>query len=210
MNREHYVGSVRAYYSNVTRTQSDTTEIYFDKRFLPSYLWVFPLPGDRANVGFGMLSSEIARRKINLKNTFYDFIERNSALRTKLANAVQNGPLQGFGLPLGSGIGCISGERFMLAGDAASLIDPASGDGIGNAMLSGLLAAQQAVKCFVANNFTGSFISGYDAALKTAISGELKTHYRAQRVLSKAPFLLDVAFRACSYPALKKIIQKGL
>ena len=53
-------------------------------------------------------------------------------------DAVQIGNLEGFGLPLGSKVATISGNRFMLAGDAASLIDPVTGDGIGNAMLSGV------------------------------------------------------------------------
>lgn len=42
----------------------------------------------------------------------------------------------------------ISGNRFMLCGDAASLINPAMGGGIGQAMQSGSYAGCQALKCF--------------------------------------------------------------
>ena len=210
LNRKHHVGSVRAYYSNISGTNSDTTEIFFDKSFLPSYLWVFPLPGNMANVGFGMLSSEIARRKVNIKNTFYSFIENVPELKSRFKDAQQQGPLEGFGLPLGSDIGTISGDNYMLTGDAASLIDPISGDGIGNAMLSGKLAAQQAISSFQKNDHSANFLSGYDKAIKAAIGSELRIHYRAQRTMSQMPALLDAAFFICQNKLLKKMIQKGL
>lgn len=210
LDRRHHVGSVRAYYSNISGLTSDTIEVYFDKKFLPSYLWVFPLPNNTANVGFGMLSSEIAKRKINIKKAFIDFIEQTPELKSKFSNATRVSPIEGFGLPLGSRIGIISGDRFMLTGDAASLIDPISGDGIGNAMLSGKLAAEQAISCFNANTFNATFMAAYDAALMRAIGKELKTRYRAQRTLSAAPALLDLIFLAAKNKTLKKLIQKGL
>ncbi len=210
VDRDHYVGSVRAYFTNVAGLNNDTTDIYFEKRFLPSYLWVFPLPNNMSNVGFGMLSSEIAKRKINIKTAFYEFIEQTPELKAKFKDATLCGELEGFGLPLGSKIHTLSGERFMLTGDAASLIDPISGDGIGNAMLSGKLAAAQVVRCFEQNTYTGDFMKGYDNALTKAIGKELQTRYKAQRTLSKMPALLDLVFFAGRNKLLKKIIQKGL
>jgi flavin-dependent dehydrogenase len=210
LDREHHVGSVRAYFSNVAGTPDDTTEIYFDKSFLPSYLWVFPVPGGMANVGFGMLSGEIARRKINIKKTFYEFIDRSPVLKLKFKDAVQSGPLEGFGLPLGSKIGTFSGAHFMLTGDAASLIDPVSGDGIGNAMISGKLAAEQAIRCYKQKDFSAGFMKQYDAALLSSIGAELKMHHRLQRMLSKTPLLLDAIFLAGRNKALKRMIQKSM
>lgn len=210
IDRSNHVGSVRAYYSGITGLDPNTTEVYFDRRYLPSYLWIFPLPGNTANVGFGMLSSEIARRRVDLKKLFYEFIESTPALRHRLGAATAISPLEGFGLPLGAKKLTISGDGFILAGDAASLIDPISGDGIGNAVLSGRLAAEQAVKCFQQNNFTSSFIGQYDDLLRKAIGKELRTHYYARRVLARAPILLDAVFSICQMPMWKKIVQKGL
>ena len=123
---------------------------------------------------------------------------------------MQQGGLEGFGLPLGSKPGVLSGDNFMLAGDAASLIDPISGDGIGNAMLSGKLSAAQVIRCFKQNNFTKIFMKQYDHELLQIIGKELKTHSKAQRILSKIPFLLDLVFLASSNPTLKKLIRKRL
>lgn len=210
LDREHHVGSVRAYYKGVKGLETARTEIYFDKRFLPSYLWVFPLPGDMANVGFGMLSSEIAKRKINIKKTFYEFIAQTPALQEQFKDATPTSDLEGFGLPLGSKIGAISGANFMLTGDAASLIDPISGDGIGNAMLSGKLAAEQVIRCFQQKDFSAGFMKGYETALLGAIGKELKTRHKLQRTLSGMPVLLDLVFLASKSKLLKRIIQKGL
>jgi geranylgeranyl reductase family protein len=210
VDRKHHVGSVRAYYSDVAGVNSDTVEVYFDKRFLPSYLWVFPVSENKVNVGFGMLSSEIAKRRVNIKDAFYEFIDRNPVLSKNFNGAKQVSELEGFGLPLGSKMATMSGANFMLAGDAASLIDPISGDGIGNAMLSGHLAAKQAIRCFEQGNFGATFMKDYDSSVHSAIGKELKSHYNAQRTLSRLPFLLDVIFLAGKNKMLKKLIQKGM
>ena len=210
IDRNHHVGSVRAYYKNVSNTISNTTEIYFNKKFLPSYLWVFPLPDNKANVGFGMLSSTISKKKVNIKNTFYEFIKQDAELTERFKNAEQTSDLEGFGLPLGSRRVKISGDNFLICGDAASLIDPASGDGIGNAMLSGKLAAEQIIKSFGKDDFSEKHHKNYDKYLFKVIGKELKQHYKAQRFGSKMPFLLDVLFGVAKNKLIQKWIQKKL
>ncbi len=209
LDRNHHAGSVRAYYSDIVGIEN-TLEIWFDKRFLPSYFWIFPLPGNTTNVGFGMLSEEIAKRKINLKSAFYQFIEQTPKLKSRFATATMISPLEGFGLPLGSNKLTRSGDHFMLVGDAASLIDPVTGEGIGNAMLSGKLAAEQAINSFKKNNFSSAFMKAYDGSLQAAIGKELRTHYKARKAISLMPQLLDLFFVACRSKLLKKAIQSKL
>ena len=210
LDRAHFAGSVRAYYANVAGTNDRVLDIYFEKNLLPSYLWVFPVSGQRVNVGIGMLSSEIAKRKLNLKTTFHDFINQVPELKARFRDAVQVSPLEGYGLPLGSKIETISGDRFMLAGDAASLVDPITGEGIGNAMLSGKLAAEQIIQCFANNDFSSSFMSNYDKSLLNAIGQELKIRYRTQQLFSRMPFMFDLAFLLSKNKRIKELIQRSL
>ena len=210
MNREHFGASVRAYYTGVKGLTNDTTYIYFDRKFLPSYFWVFPLPDNSANAGIGMQSEELVKRKANLKKIFYSYIQNNPQIGKIFKDATQTSNLEGFGLPLGSEIVAMSGNRFLLTGDAASLIDPASGDGIGNAVLSGRLAGEQIIQCFKINDFSAHNLKKYDKSVHNAIGKELKTHYRIQKLITKFPLILSIVFNICRIGFFKKQVQKTL
>lgn len=210
LDRANHVGSVRAYYEGVSGVDEQRTEIWFDSRYLPSYLWIFPIAGGRVNVGFGMLSEDIARKKVDLKWTLKDVIDSNESLRARFANAKQLGPLSGFGLPLGGLNKSISGDGYMLVGDAASLIDPMTGDGIGNAMVSGRLAAEHALKCFGTGDFSSVFMKGYDGAVYRSLGKELALHRRVRRLLSVSPRMLDIVFWLGRMRPVAKMLQKAL
>ena len=99
MDRKHHVAGVRAYYCGVSGMEDTCTEVYFDKKYLPGYFWVFPIKGGMVNAGMGILSDMVVRNKINVKNAFYDFIERSPVLKEKFKNARLVGSIQGCGLP---------------------------------------------------------------------------------------------------------------
>ena len=208
MDREHQAVSVRAYYTGVTGLQPDTTYIYLNKQFLPSYLWVFPLADQQANVGIGMHSMQLINKKVNLRKYFYEFIETDPALVNNFKSATQSGELEGFSLPLGSGKGRISGDRYVLLGDAASLIDPATGDGIGNAMLSGLHAGKTIRACFEGSDFSEQKTLSYDKALYKAIGKELNTHHILEKLLTRSPLLFDVAFVLYNNRFIRYLLKK--
>jgi geranylgeranyl reductase family protein len=206
-DKKHYIGAVRAYYKNVKDIQPDVSEVYFDSRFQMNYLWVFPEKDGLVNVGFGLLSRSAGAKKINLKDAFAEFFERSPKLAYKFADAEMVGSLDGFGVPLGSGIGTISGNRFMLTGDAASLSNPLSGTGMGNAIVSGKLAADQALRCCTDNDYSEAKMMGYNNELQTAVVNDLMASYKAQRTFSKIPYLLDLVFMLTRIKSVKKYIQ---
>jgi menaquinone-9 beta-reductase len=208
LDRKHYVGAVRGYYHNIIENQENTTELFLIKNLMPSYLWIFPLPENKANVGFGMLSSDIAKRKLNLRKTFQELLKETPELARRFSGASLLGEVEGSGLPLGSKRVKISGDNFILIGDAASLIDPISGQGIGNAMFSGKLAAEQIIKCFSEKNFSGDFIKAYDKNLFKALGTELKTRTFSQQVAAKMPFLVDWYFFLTRNAAIRRFFQK--
>ncbi len=207
IDRKHYLGAVRAYYSNVKDTHPDVSQVFFSPKYGLNYLWVFPVEGGKVNVGFGLLSQNISDKKINLKDAFHQYFKQSPELSAKFKDAVQEGPLEGFGVPLGSSIGAPSGNRFLLLGDAASLSNPLSGTGIGNSVLSGKLAADQVQRCFKTDDFTAAAMLQYDAGLQTAIVNDLVKSYNVQRTLSKLPFILDVVFWLGKFEKVKKYIQ---
>ena len=143
IERKHHSAGLRVYYENITSFHPDRyIELYFFNEILPGYLWIFPLPDNKANVGIGMLSDTITKKKINLRETLEKLMRTHPALKERFQYARPLETVKGFGLPLGSKQRKISGDRILLAGDAASLIDPFSGEGIGNAIRSGRVAAE--------------------------------------------------------------------
>jgi len=211
VNHSHYSGAVRAYYENIESfSDPHSIEIHLVKNFLPGYFWVFPLSSTSANVGFGMLSKDIGRRKINLKEALKKIIADTPLLARRFANARLEGEITGFGLPLGGVRRKISGDRFMLCGDAASLIDPLNGEGIGNAMLSAVFAAEQVKRCYHADNFSPGFISQYDQEIYRRLLPELRRKLLLQRIFNREWLINTTVNAAIRFPSLKNRLSKML
>jgi len=207
VDRKHHVAAVRAYYSNIDNLDETCTEVYFDKKYLPGYFWIFPVKGGLANVGFGLLSADVVKKNINVKKAFYEFIERSPILREKLKKATPESELQGCGIPLGSRWATMSGDHFLLAGDAACLVDPISGDGIGNAVLSGKLAAEQAIRSFQQQNFSKLFLQQYEQQLYKVIGADMKKKAAVLKYLSHMPVFFDIAFLIGKNRIVKKFMK---
>ncbi|OQP57353.1 NAD(P)/FAD-dependent oxidoreductase [Niastella populi] len=62
----------------------------------------------------------------------------------------------------------------MLTGDAAYLIDPFTGEGIGNALYSGRIAAQQAAASLKTNDFSAAAMKAYDDEVYRVLGPELR------------------------------------
>jgi len=191
MDAAHYSAGIRAYYKNVSGMhQENFIELHFLKELQPGYLWIFPLPNGAANVGVGMLSKSISKNKANLKQLMLDAIATHPNIKGRFANAVMEGEMGGWGLPLGSKKRNLSGSRFLLTGDAGSLIDPFTGEGIGNAMVSALVASRVIKKAVEANDFSAGFLQQYDKELYKKLWTELKLSHYLQ-ILSSNPRLFN-------------------
>ena len=205
---KHYCAGVRAYYKNVTGMhKANFIELHFIKDLLPGYFWIFPLPNGEVNIGVGIRSDKISKHKLNLKNILNNIIQHHSEISKRFLNAEMVDDVKGFGLPLGSKKRSISGENYLLIGDAASLIDPFTGEGIGNAMMSGYFAANHAALCFNENNFSATFNSQYDTTVYKRLWSELKLS-RSMQQLVVYPWLFNfVVNKAVTNTTLRETIS---
>lgn len=195
MEKDHHCAGLRVYYKNVTgMKEGNYIELHFVKDFLPGYFWIFPLANGECNVGVGMRSDYVAKKRINLKEEMNHIIKKYPQLSERFKNAEPVDEIRGYGLPLGSKKRKISGDNYMLIGDAASLIDPFTGEGIGNAILSGYTAAQQVKESLAANDFSASALKKYDEAIYRRLGGELQLSYRMQKLV-KYPWLFNFVVR---------------
>lgn len=192
---DYYSAGIRCYYKNVKNLHPENyIELHFLKNVNPGYLWIFPLPNNEANVGIGIPKRFLNQKNRQLKAVMFDLIQNDPGLGDRFKDAELISEVKGWGLPLGNVNRKISGDNYILTGDAAQLIDPFTGEGIGNALMSGMIAAETAVESVKANNFSQSFLKKYDQKIYDKIGDELKLSDRIQKLASK-PWLFNFIIR---------------
>lgn len=186
----HLIVALRGYYKNVDG-MTDRLEIHLIKEIIPGYFWIFPLPNKEANVGIGMIAEDMNKKGVNLKEAMLKQIKENPLFVERFRNAKLVGEIKGWNLPIASYHRKNYGNGFLLLGDAASLIDPLSGEGIGQAMISGKIAAEVALEAMEEENFSEKFLKRYDKKLWDIIGQEIKNDYRVLKIGKRFPHLID-------------------
>lgn len=187
-NSSHRLSAIRAYYKGV-KGVGKNLEIMIFKSVVPGYFWIFPLPNGMANVGIGMVVKDMQKRKISLQKTMEEEIANNPIIKDRFEGAELVSEIKAWTLPAASAFRKNYGNGFVLIGDAASLIDPLSGEGIGNAMLSASIAADIINESLDKGDFSEEFLKRYSDNLWKVLSKETKSNYISQKILSIKLFL---------------------
>ncbi len=187
----HLIVATRQYWKGVTG-MTDRIEIHLVDHLLPGYFWIFPLPNGEANVGLGMVTKDMAAKKVNLKEAQLKEIKENPLFKERFKNAVPLEDVRGWSLPVASHHRKCYGAGYLLVGDAASLIDPLSGEGLGNAMIAGKIAAKIAVEALEKKDFSENFLKKFDTELWNEMGAEVQTSYRLQKLATQFPQLINV------------------
>lgn len=204
-----YAVGLRAYYEGITGMHPDNyIELHFLPEVLPGYLWIFPLPNGRANVGVGLLSDVVREKKLNLREQMLHAIRTNPNIAPRFKNATLMDKIQGWGLPLATERQPLSADRLLLCGDAANLVDPFSGEGIGNALYSGMLAAMAIDEARKTGDYSAaSFARRYDDVLYKRLGDEFRISTTLQR-LCRYPWLFNfVVNKAYKSKSLRETIS---
>lgn len=134
----------RQYFTNVSDRAQRELMIFFDADLLPGYAWSFPLGDGHVNVGFGILRGEqldgtaMARR-------WDDLFERRHVRSFLGDHAIPVGSRKAWPIPTRLPGPVLAAGRAVFVGDAAALGDPMTGEGIGQALASGVGAANAIV-----------------------------------------------------------------
>ncbi len=117
--------------------------IVYEKTICPAYGWLFPVPGGACNVGVGTVQTTGARGRQRSLFALWDaFLESFPPARELKRVSKQLGPPRGAAIR-SSFRGTDPGRPGLLvAGEAAGLTYPLTGEGIGKAIASGILAAE--------------------------------------------------------------------
>ena len=117
--------------------------VWFDPDLLPGYAWSFPLGDGTVNFGYGVPRQPGVRT--GTMAAVWDALADRPHIREVLGpDAVPVGPVRAWPIPASVDGALLSaaGGRVLFAGDAARVTDPMTGEGIGQALESGVAAAR--------------------------------------------------------------------
>lgn len=132
----------RQYFRGVAPAAATELWVWFDRDLLPGYAWSFPLAGGRANVGFGILREPGAPTS-SMKALWPEILARPHVREVLGDGAEPESAHKAWPIPARIGRSRLSAAhgRALFVGDAARATDPMTGEGIGQALETGLLAA---------------------------------------------------------------------
>jgi len=186
--------AMRAIYEDVSLPDPGALMLVWDRTVLPAYGWVFPMPGGRANVGIGLRADQLRARGETLPAVFERFL-RTPSVRDALRGSRVRGRALGCPLPYSSQWGPCRFDRVLLAGDAAGLVNPLTGEGIDLAMESGQLAGEAAIAAAERGDFSRASLAGYERECEATFGRLLRLNAWLGHAFSM-PWLLDRIFRA--------------
>lgn len=172
--------ALRAYFEGVEGSPT-LLEIHYERAILPGYGWIFPVSDGRANVGVGAYASEVRSRRLNLRDALHHFVTNNPCARARLGRARMVGPARGYPLRTGVGGTIPYTDNVLVAGEAASLVSPLTGEGIATALESGELAARHARRALEDGDCSAVALAAYGRELHRRYGRD----HRAARILRR-------------------------
>ena len=164
---------IRAYIDNF-HAKPHTIEAFFQKIFWPGYTWIFPVSDSEVNIGLGYRLGSNRFNEKSLKRLFLDFLE-SPQIKSRMAADSTVYEMKSSILNLGFDKHYRRVfDGALLIGDAANLVNPLTGGGICNAMISGKLAAETVKEAFSKDDFSEEFLSAYSRNLTATVEKEMK------------------------------------
>ncbi len=159
--------------------ESEYGDIYLGSVAPGGYAWVFWKADDIANVGLGIPLSRL-HDPAEVKRYLDRFVARTPAFaRGSVIEEVAGGVSAS--LPVERSVA----HGLLLAGDAARLIDPLTGAGILNGLLSGRYAGEVAAEAVDQGDVSELALLPYEKRWRARMEEELARHYLIKEALQK-------------------------
>ena len=141
-------------------SNEDFTDFYLGSIAPAGYLWVFPKGPHEANVGIGVTITRMKDR-LDVKNYLDAWIKSHPGYsKGRIIQQISGG------VSVNKVKDKMSLPGLLAIGDAARLIDPITGGGIANGMISGKFAAQVSKKAIEENDYSEQMMKNYDLMVK--------------------------------------------
>ncbi len=194
---KNWIVAVRCYVDNLVIPDKESIELHFVDSILPGYFWIFPISESKANVGLGIVQEFVSKKKLNLVKELEKIMREHPLFKERFKDSVKLSEVKAWNLPIGSKHRKLYADGVLFVGDAGGLIDPFTGEGIGNALFSGKIASKIILKAFKLNDFSKRVLKEYDDLLWREIGEELKNSTKLMH-LAKYKFLLNLVIGKAS------------
>ncbi len=166
----------RQYARGVTGTAADRLYVWFEPDLLPGYAWSFPLPDGRVNLGYGV-TRDGERRGKDMKALWADLWQRPHIAAALGPDVEFEGRATAWPIPAAIDKARLAAGRVLFVGDAARATDVMTGEGIGQALLTGRLAAEAIVEGGAATTVAERY--------ERLVRAELFADHRMSKVLNR-------------------------
>ncbi|MCI4430546.1 MAG: NAD(P)/FAD-dependent oxidoreductase [Burkholderiales bacterium] len=191
--------ALRGYVKNPAMTRHITEmEVVWHNKLRPGYGWIFPCGDAVFNIGAGVLHSHnevrddgrAGMKDVNLRDLLKTFAACYAPARELMAGGTMLGDLKGAPLRC-----TLEGARWsrpglLVTGEAAGSTYAFTGEGIGKAMETGILAAQTLLAASADGLDDAAVCARYDASL-AALKPRFDLYERANHV-NAHPWLVDL------------------
>ncbi len=189
----HRAVAIRAYLDGL-QVIPRAVEFHFGARYAPGYAWVFPLSATSANVGVIVRTDRFKRRGIAIEALLHEFVEsRELRARGATVNALQDAATWQLLLAAPRRVRRAF-DGAVLVGDAARLVDALTGEGIHNAVLSGVLAGESVERALAANDVSYGSLRSYEDRIQHELGASIRRSYRWQKYVAAFPPVLEALF----------------
>ena len=154
----------RQYIGNVHGSANEKLHIWFDKDLLPGYAWSFPLPDNRVNFGFGILRTSDRSTKY-MNDLWRDLLTRPYITETLGEHFVPEDRHTAWPIPARIHDAVRSSGRVLFIGDAVCATDTLTGEGLGQALETGIAAGEAIHECNTAADVRDSYSHKIDSLL---------------------------------------------
>ena len=169
----------RQYGQGATGPARNELIVWFERDLLPGYAWSFPLGNGDVNIGFGMPRGEILSGK-NMATIWRDLLERPHIREALGDDCTLIDRHTAWPIPARVGeLPLISGS-VMFTGDAAAATDVMTGEGIGQALLTGRLAAESILN----GGSTNAVTERYERSVRQELVADHRMSVRLGKILA--------------------------
>jgi menaquinone-9 beta-reductase len=180
---EPYLGEwhgYRQYFSNVTTPESRDLWVWFEPDLAGGYVWSFPLAGNTVNVGFGVERRKGRPTRV-MKQQWADMLARPHIRNVLGHSATGMDAPKAWPIPAAINKAQLSNGRVLFVGDAAKACDVLTGEGIGQALQTGV-AAGTTIGAFAAQGPV-AVRERYELDTRSALGPDHRMAWTLQRMM---------------------------